>query len=114
MEKDLLKHEIRRMLQFHKSVLLWLVKTCFCVLRYGLWLLPWILLALFVWKPVLTGWRAFTQKTSGPAQITQAPFSAPARSIPGSGRSSGWETIPGKVDSGMRTVERISRRIRKK
>jgi len=48
-------------------------------------------------------------------QVRQAPFSAsPYGGAPESGRSFGWETIPNKVDSGMRTVERISRQIRKK
>ena len=115
MEKDLLKNEIRRMLQFHKSVLLLIFKTCLCAFRYGLWLLPWIFLAVFAWKPVLAGWKAFTQSAPDPGWVRQAPFSAPAyESAPGPGKSFSWETIPNKVDSGMRTVERISKQIRKK
>ena len=115
MEKDLLKNEIRKMLQFHKSVLLLIFKTCLCAFRYGLWLLPWIFLAVFAWKPVLAGWKAFTQNAPDPGRIRQVPFSAPPYgSAPESGRSFGWETIPNKVDSGMRTVERISKQIRKK
>ena len=115
MEKDFLKNEIRKMFQFHKSVLLLILKIIVGAFRYGLWLLPWIFLAVFVWKPVIAGWKAFTQNTPGSGQIQQVPFSAPAYgSASEPGKSFGWETIPNKVDSGMRTVERISRQIRKK
>ena len=115
MEKDFLKNEIRKMLQFHKSVLLLIFKTCLCAFRYGLWLLPWIFLAVFVWKPVLTGWKAFTQNTPGPGQVRQVAVSAPSYgSAHEPGKSFSWETIPNKVDSGVRSFERISRQIRKK
>jgi hypothetical protein len=110
-----LKEELRAMLRFHKRVLLVILKILGACLRYGLWLLPWIFLAVFVWKPVLAGWKAFTQNTPGSGQIEQVPFSAPAYgSASEPGKSFGWETIPNKVDSGMRTVERISRQIRNK
>ena len=115
MEKDFLKNEIRKMFQFHKSVLLLIIKAFLCTFRYGLWLLPWIFLAVFVWKPVIAGWKAFTQNTPAPGRVQQVPFSAPAYgSALEPGKSFGWEMIPNKVDSGMRTVERISRQIRKK
>ena len=115
MEKDFLKNEIRKMFQFHKSVLLLIIKAFLCTFRYGLWLLPWIFLAVFVWKPVFAGWKAFTQNTPDLGRVRQVPFSAPAYgSASEPGNAFGWETIPNKVDSGMRTVERISRQIRKK
>ena len=110
-----LKEELRAMLRFHKRVLLVILKILGACLRYGLWLLPWIFLAVFVWKPVLAGWKAFTQSAPNPGGMRQVPFSAPPYgSTPASGKSFGWETIPNKVDSGMRTVERISKQIRKK
>ncbi|MFH0985396.1 MAG: hypothetical protein V1882_07645 [Candidatus Omnitrophota bacterium] len=115
MQWHLLRNELKAMLQFHKSVLLLILKALLCTFRYGLWLLPWIFLAVFVWKPVLTGWKAFNQGTPDPGWVRQAPFSAsPYGSAPESEKSFGWETIPNKVDSGMRTVERISKQIRKK
>ena len=115
MKKELLKNEIRKMLQFHKSVLLLIFKTCLCAFRYGLWLLPWIFLAVFVWKPVLAGWKAFTQSAPDPGQVRQAPVSvSPYGSAREPGTSFRWETIPNKVDSGVRSFERISRQIRKK
>ena len=115
MKKELLKNEIRKMLQFHKSVLLLTFKACLCAFRYGLWLLPWIFLAVFVWKPIFAGWKAFTQNTPGSGQIQQVPFSAPAYgSASEPGKSFGWETIPNKVDSGIRAFERISKNLRKK
>ena len=113
MEKDFLKNEIRKMFQFHKSVLLLILKAFFCAFRYGLWLLPWIFLAVFVWKPVIAGWKAFTQNAPDLGTIRQVPFSAPPYGS-AQDRSFGWETIPNKVDSGVRSFERISRQIRKK
>ncbi|MFA5167599.1 MAG: hypothetical protein WC530_03610 [Candidatus Omnitrophota bacterium] len=115
MKKELLKNEIRKMLQFHKSVLLLIFKTCLCAFRYGLWLLPWIFLAVFVWKPVLAGWKAFTQSAPDPGQVRQAPVSVPPYGSAQEPRTAfSWETIPNKVDSGVRSFERISRQIRKK
>jgi len=115
MQWHLLRNELKAMLRFHKSVLLLIIRSLLCAFRYGLWLLPWIFLAVFAWKPVLAGWKAFTQSTPDPGWVRQAPFSAPAyESAPGPGKSFSWETIPNKVDSGMRTVERISKQIRKK
>ncbi len=115
MKKELLKNEIRKMFQFHKSVLLFIIKAFLCTIRYGLWLLPWIFLAVFVWKPVFAGWKAFTQNTPSPGWVRPIPFSAPAYGGAAEpGKSFGWETVPNKLDSGMRTVERISRQIRKK
>ena len=103
------------MFQFHKSVLLLIIKACLCVFRYGLWLLPWIFLAVFVWKPMLAGWKAFTQGTPEVGQVRQAPVSVPpAVSAQETGTSFSWETIPNKVDSSMRTVERISKQLRKR
>ena len=107
-----LKDELKAMLRFHKSVLLLILKAFLCTFRYGLWLLPWIFLAVFVWKPVIAGWKAFTQNTPGSGQIHQVPFSAPAYgSVSEPGKSFGWETIPNKVDSGIRAFERISRKF---
>ena len=115
MKKELLKNEIKRMFQFHKSVMLLILKGVVGAFRYGVWLLPWIFLAVFVGKPVLTGWKAFTQNTPDPGRESQVPVSAPPYgSAQAPGKSFGWETIPSKVDSGMRTVERISKQIRKK
>ena len=115
MEKDLLKNEIRKMLQFHKSVLLLIFKTCLCAFRYGLWLLPWIFLAVFAWKPVLAGWRLFTQDAPDPVQAKPLPVPAPSYGvIPPPARSLGLETIQSRVDSGVRTYERISKQIRQK
>ncbi len=115
MKKELLKNEIRKMLQFHKSVLLLIFKTCLCAFRYGLWLLPWIFLAVFVWRPVLTGWKAFTQNTPDPGRVSQVPVPTPPYgSAQAPGKSFGWETIPNKVDSGVRSFERISKQLRKK
>ena len=110
-----LKEELRAMLRFHKRVLLVILKILGACLRYGLWLLPWIFLAVFVWKPVLAGWKAFTHNTPDPGRVRQVPVSAPSYgSTSEPGNAFGWETIPNKFDSGMRTVERISKQIRKK
>ena len=115
MKKELLKNEIRKMLQFHKSVLLLIFKTCLCAFRYGLWLLPWILFPVFLWKPVLAGWKVFTQNSPAPVCVQQVPLSAsPPGRAPEPGKSFGWETIPNKVDSGVRSFERISKQLRKK
>ncbi len=103
------------MFQFHKSVLLLILKTLGLCLRYGLWLLPWILFSVFLWKPVLAGWKAFTQDSPYLGRVWQATVSAPpSGSTAGPGKSFGWETIPNKVDSSIRTYERISKQIRKK
>jgi len=111
MEKDLWKNEIRRMLQFHKSVLLWIVKTCLCVFRYGLWLLPWIFFAVFLWRPAFSAWKTFTRDpVSGLAQPASA--STPCYCV--EAKTQGWETVPGKIETGFRTFERVSRQIRKK
>jgi hypothetical protein len=110
-----LKDELKAMLRFHKTVLLVILKTIGHVLRYGLWLLPWIFLTVCVWKPMLAGWRIFTQGAPEPAQARQQPISTPSYGVVAPPvRSFGWETIPNKVDSGIRTVERISKQIRKK
>ncbi len=115
MKKELLKNEIKKMLQFHKSVILLIFKGTVSAFRYGVWLLPWIFLAVFVWKPVFSGWKAFTQNTPDPGRVRQVPFLAPPfASTSEPGKSFGWETIPNKVDSGVRSFERISRQIRKK
>jgi hypothetical protein len=115
MQWHLLRNELKAMLQFHKSALLLIIRSLLCAFRYGLWLLPWIFLAVFVWKPVLAGWKAFTQSAPDPGQVRQAPVSvSPYGSAREPGTSFRWETIPNKVDSGMRTVERISKQIRKK
>ena len=115
MEKDLLKKEIRKMFQFHKSVLLLILKTLGLCLRYGLWLLPWILFSVFLWKPVFAGWKAFTQDSPDSGRVRQATVSAPPyENAPLPEKSFGWETIPNKVDSGVRSFERISRQIRNK
>ena len=115
MEKHVLKNELEAMFRFHKTVLLVILKTMGCVLRYGLWLLPWILFSVFLWKPVLAGWKAFTQDSPYPGQVRQATVAAPS---PGSAveawKLPGWETIPNKVDSGIRTFERMSKNLRKK
>ena len=95
MEKRLLKNELEAMLRFHKTVLLVILKTIGCVLRYGLWLLPWIFLAVFVWKPVLAGWKAFTQSAPDPGQVQQIPVSAsPYGGAREPGTSFSWETKP--------------------
>ena len=110
-----LKEELRAMLRFHKSVLLLILKAFLCTFRYGLWLLPWIFLAVFVWKPVIAGWKAFTQDSPDLGRAHPAPVSAsPYGSAQEPGKSFSWETIPNKVDSGVRSFERISRQIRKK
>ncbi|MFH0984618.1 MAG: hypothetical protein V1882_03670 [Candidatus Omnitrophota bacterium] len=110
-----IREELKAMFRFHKRVLLAILKVAGVCLRYGLWLLPWIFLAVFVWKPMIAGWKAFTQSAPDPGGTRQAPFSAPLYgSAPEPGKSFGWETIPNKVDSGMRTIERISKQIRKK
>jgi hypothetical protein len=115
MKKEILKNEIRKMFQFHKSVMLLIFKAFVCIFRYGLWLLPWIFLAVFVWKPMLAGWKVFTQNSPDSGRAQQAPVSAPSYgSVPVPGKSFGWETVPDKVDSGIRTYERISKQIRKK
>ena len=115
MEKDLLKKELRKMFQFHKGVLFLILKTLGVCLRYGLWLLPWILFSVFLWKPMLAGWKAFTHNTSDSGQTQQRPVSAPPYgNAPLPEKSFGWETIPNKVDSGVRSFERISRQMRKK
>ena len=115
MKKEILKNEIRKMFQFHKSVMLLILKGVVGAFRYGLWLLPWIFLAVFVWKPVLTGWKAFTHNTPDPGRVRQVAVSAPPYgSAQEPGKSFSWETIPNKVDSGVRSFERISRQIRKK
>ncbi len=114
MEKDFLKNELRIMFRFHKSVLLLMLKTLGLCLRYGLWLLPWILFSVFLWKPVLTGWKTFAQDSLNSGRVRQAAVSAPP---PGNavetGKLPGWETIPNKVDSGIRTYGRISKQLRK-
>ena len=110
-----IKEELRAMLRFHKMVLLVILKTLGACLRYGLWLLPWIFLAVFVWKPVLAGWKAFTQDSPDPGRVHPAPVSAsPYGGAKESGTSFSWETIPNRVDSGVRSFKRISRQIRKK
>jgi len=116
MEKDFFKKEIRKMFQFHKSVLLSILKTLGLCVRYGLWLLPWIFFAVFLWKPVRAGWKVLTQDAPNPLRMTQqAPVLAPLYgSAANPGKSLGWETIQNKVDSGVRSFERISRQIRKK
>jgi len=115
MEKEFLKKELRKMFQFQKSVLLLILKTLGLCLRYGLWLLPWILFPVFLWKPVLAGWKVFTQNSPAPVCVQQVPLSAsPPGRAPEPGKSFGWETIPNKVDSSIRTYERISKQVRKK
>jgi len=111
MEKDLLKNEIRRMLQFHKSVLFWVVKTCLCALRYGLWLLPWIFFATFLWRPAFSVWKIFTRDPV-PGLSQPAAVSAPCYCVVA--KTQGWEAVPGKIETGVRTFERVSRQIRKK
>lgn len=109
------KKELKAMLQFHKRVLLVILKMLGACLRYGLWLLPWIFFAVFLWKPVITGWKIFTQDTAIPGRSQPMTGYEPSyRGVPVPEKSFGWETIPNKVDSGMRTVERISKQIRKK
>ncbi len=115
MEKDLLKKELRKMFQFHKGVLFLILKTLGVCLRYGLWLLPWILFSVFLWKPVLAGWKAFTQDSSDSGRVRQATVSAPPPGIAAEAvKLPGWETIPNKVDSGIRAFERISKHLREK
>ena len=115
MKKEILKNEIRKMFQFHKSVMLLILKGVVGAFRYGVWLLPWIFLAVFVWKPVLAGWKAFTQNTPDPGRVRQVPVSASPFGIAQEPEKFfGWETIPNKVDSSIRTYERISKQIRKK
>ncbi len=115
MEKHLLKDELNAMFRFHKSVLLWILKIAGCVLRYGIWLLPWIFLAMFAGKPMLAGWKVFTLDSPDTGRARQAPVSAPpCESAPTPEKSFSWETIPNKVDSGIRTFEKISKNLRKK
>ena len=115
MKKEILKNEIRKMFQFHKSVMLLIFKALVCIFRYGLWLLPWIFLAVFVWTPMLAGWKVFTQNSPDPGRARQAPvFAPPYGSASAPEKSSGWETIPNKVETSIRTYERISKQIRKK
>jgi hypothetical protein len=115
MEKEFLKKELRKMFQFHKSVLFLILRTLGVCLRYGLWLLPWTFLAVFAWKPMFAGWKAFTQSAPDPGRVCQVPVSAlPYGSAPVPAKSFGWEVIPNKVDSSVRTYERISKQIRKK
>jgi len=113
MEKDFLKNEIGRMLQFHKSVLLWVMKTCIYAFRYGLWLLPWIFFVVFLWRPAFSVWKTFTRNpVSGFSQL--ASVSAPCYCTEASPKTQGWEAVPGKIETGVRTFERVSRQIRKK
>jgi len=110
-----IKEELRAMLRFHKRVFLVILKTLGLGLRYGLWLLPWILFSVFLWKPVLAGWKAFTQDSPASGRAHTAPVSAsPYGSAQESGTSFSWETIPNTVNFGVRSFERISMRIRKK
>ena len=109
-----LKDELKAMLRFHKSVLLLILKAFLCTFRYGLWLLPWIFLAVFVWKPVIAGWKAFTQNAPnlGSRQVNASELPSGSATVPA--KFFGWEAIPNKVDSGVRSFERISKQIRKK
>ena len=113
MENHFFKKELEAMFRFHKAVLRVILKTIGGVFRYGLWLLPWIFLAACVWKPMLSGWRLFTQGVSIPAQAGQQTtpsydvVAPPVRSLP-------FETIQSRVDTGVRSFERISRQIRQK
>ena len=115
MEKNLLRNELGKMFRFHISVLLLILKTLGLCLRYGLWLLPWLLFSVFLWKPVLAGWKAFTQDSPDSGRVRQATVSAPPPGIAAEAvKLPGWETIPNKVDSGIRAFERISKNLRKK
>ncbi|MFH0984286.1 MAG: hypothetical protein V1882_01995 [Candidatus Omnitrophota bacterium] len=113
MGKHFLKNELEAMLRFHKAVLLVILRTIGCVLRYGAWLLPWIFFATCVWKPMLEDWRSFTQGASESAQVRQQTMPSYGVVAPPV-RSLALETIQNRVDSGMRTVERLSKQIRKK
>jgi len=104
------KNELKAMLQFHKRVLLVILKALGACLRYGLWILPWIFFAVFLWRPVIAGWKAFTREPSIPGP-TQTTYAQPYGSAMPPGKSPGWETLPNKVDNGVRTFERISRQI---
>jgi hypothetical protein len=113
MEKHFFKKELEAMFRFHKTVLLVILKTIGGVLRYGSWLLPWIFLAACAWKPMLSGWRLFTEGVTAPAQAGQQ--TTPSYDVVASQvRSLPLETIQSRVDSGVRSFERISRPIRRK
>ena len=110
-----LKRELKAMLQFQKRVLLVILKVLGALIRYGLWLLPWVFFAVFLWRPALESWKFFTQDT--PDSGTVRPMSFYTPNYGGSqapGRLPVWETVQYKVDAGVRSFERISRQVWKK
>ncbi|MFH0986044.1 MAG: hypothetical protein V1882_11045 [Candidatus Omnitrophota bacterium] len=107
-----LKEELKAMLRFHKRVLLAILKALGACLRYGLWLLPWIFFAATVWKPLASGWEVLTRDPPSSQAMPFYPlfYGGMAESK----KSMDLETIQNKIDSGMRTVERISRQLKQK
>ncbi len=111
--KNFIVNETREMLRFQKKVILLILKMAAYMLRYGLWFLPWIVFLVFVSRPVISGWKAMTaddlqqSAPAMPAGYTPQTFQAKPKQQPL------WDEFQRRIDSGVRTLERVSRKIKR-
>lgn len=107
--KNFIVNEAKQMLRFQKTVILLILKAIAYTLRYGLWFLPWIVFLVFVVRPMISGWWKAVTADEPPQPVMYSPQTLQAKPK----QEPVWDDLQRKIDSGIRTAERVSRKIRK-
>ncbi len=108
MIRNFIVNEAREMLRFQKKAILLILKAVVYTLRYGLWFLPWIVFLVFVSRPVISGWKAMTADDP-PQTVVYTPQALQLKPK----QEPVWDDLQRRIDSGVRTLERVSRKIKK-
>jgi hypothetical protein len=110
--KEFIVREMRIAFEFQKKTVMFVLKLMGYGLRYAFWMLPWILLSIFAARPIISVLKGFADEPPPPIVETEPiPSRDPTLTEPAPDHQ--WDTFQRRVDSGMRTFDRLARRIGK-
>ena len=111
--KKFIVRETRLALEFQKNVVKFLLKVIGVGMRYAFWMLPWVLVSLFAARPLLTALKGVEPASMPPpAEVSTVQPNRPP--VPEPAQDHQWDALQRRFDSGVRTLERLVRRIPKK
>lgn len=111
--KEFLLREIRLALEFHQKTVKTVLRLIGFALRYAFWILPWMLLLLFSVNPFLSVWKQ-AMKGEGIPSSSASPDRLRIPPEPGPSGNTKWEDLQRRLDTGVRTWDRILYRIRRR
>jgi len=113
MMRKVIVNEAIEMIRFQKRMMLLILRTAIHTFRYGLWFLPWIIFFALVARPIIAGWRTVRaeerpQSSAAVPDYMPQTFPATAKQKPL------WDQFQSRLESSLRTLERVSRKIKKR